>query len=161
MNTAQHNAATRRKQRNLISVAVFVVVIGAAIVAGLQFGKTSPLIAKGNVVLKDGLEERAKGLHTLFIIVRDSNSPMPMPYGAARFELKGDAAKDFHNFMLTNERLQVMNPEMPPPQVMDIKARLDGDGSGGMDQPGDLVGDVKGVTLGSTGVTVTIDRVIE
>ncbi len=45
-----------------------------------------------------------------------------------------------------------------PPQFR-LKARLDADGAGGMDQPGDLVGEVSQVASGSRDVVITINRV--
>ena len=139
---------------------VLVVILGLAIVAALQFGQRSPIIASGSVHLSPSLTAAAKGVRTLYITVFDANSPMPMPYGAMRAALEQDAEGLFYEFVLTPERLRVMNPNAPLPTTLRIKARLDRDGRGGRDQTGDLTGEVTNVAAGSSAVKVSIEKEI-
>ena len=151
----------KRSTRFLVSSAVVVGVGALAIVSAFSFGQKSPLFGSGDIVLKEDLTDSAKGISTLFLIVYDQDSPMPMPYGAARFSLKDPAKGSFKKFILTNEVLRVMQGERPMPKTMRLKARLDVDGSAGMDQPGDLVGELTDVPFGKTGLTLTIDRKVQ
>jgi len=150
-----------RKNRSLLITGAVVFVLGIAMYAALQFGEKSPLIAAGSVELAPDLNEQAKGISTLFLIVRDADSPAPMPIGAARKTISTGAEGVFYDFVLTKEFLQLMIPEANLPAKLTIKARLDADGAGGMDTPGDLVGEVTGVSLGSSGVRIRIDRAVQ
>jgi len=151
----------RRKNRFLIGLAIAVATGLIAVVASFQFGQTSPLFAKGDLVLAPELNDKVAGIDTLYIIVFDEESPMPMPYGATRFKVREAPVGQFMHFVLTNESMRVMMGERPEPKRMRIKARLDMDGNAGPDQPGDLVGEVSGVPFGSRDVTITIARRIE
>ena len=116
---------------------------------------TDKVIAAGEVSLDPKLEARAKGVRTLFLVLRDENSPMPMPFAAMKVELKKDASGKFHTFRLTDSNVTKMSGGDTPAKI-EIKARLDRDGSAGRDSPGDLVGSAKGVNAGSTDVKITI-----
>ena len=61
---------------------------------------------------------------------------------------------------ITKEKLQVMNPNRPVPKRMRLKARLDKDGMGGMDQPGDMTGEVYDVSFGKDNVEIVINKKI-
>lgn len=145
----------------LVGGLVVVIAIVSGIYAALHYGETSTLYAEGNVSLATELQSEASGIRTVFVTIFDADSGMPMPYGAMRETLGTDPAGKFLEFTLTPERMQLMNPSAPLPKMLRIKARLDRDGLGGMDQPGDLVGEVTRVALGSTGVAIAIDRKIE
>ena len=149
----------RGTRKLLIAVSVVVILV-IAVYTALQFGEKSPLIASGTVELDPELTEKAKNISTLFIIVRDSNSPAPMPIGAARKTIGAGATGAFYDFVLTKEFLQLMVAETNLPENLTIKARLDVDGMGGADTPGDLVGDVTGIKLGSKGFQIKINREI-
>ena len=149
----------RKTQRNLL-IALFVLIVGGCIGAALFFGETSPLVAKGRVKLVPTLVAQAKGARTLFLIVRDAESPMPMPWGAMSVTLNKDVTEDVYEFTLTRDNLRVMNTAAQPPKNLILKARLDMDGMGGADMPGDLTGSVSGVAFGSSDVTITIDNLI-
>lgn len=139
---------------------LIVAMIAVAIFAALQFGEKSPVIAAGSIELASELTEDALGYRTLYITVFDANSPMPMPYGAMRTEIDNDAEGQFFDFLLTKENLQIMNPSSPFPQTLRIKARLDKDGIGGQDQPGDLTGEQNDIAVGSDSVRIQIDKKI-
>ena len=74
--------STKRSQQRLVLVSALTLVIAAAMGAAFYFGETSPVIAEGRVVIKPELVGQAQGMRTVYIIVRDPTSPMPMPYGA-------------------------------------------------------------------------------
>jgi hypothetical protein len=149
-----------RKRRLFVLSAVVIFVLVVAMVAALKFGEKSPLIAAGTVTLAPELTDKAKDISTLYLIVRDATSQSPMPIGAARKRISTGAKGTFYEFVLTREFLQLMVPESALPPNLSIKARLDVDGEGGVDTPGDLVGEIKGIALGASGVQIVIDRAI-
>ena len=146
-------------------VVIAAVVVIAVLVAG-SMGETSDIYASGRVVLDPKLKDAAKGIRTLFIIA--SGPDRPMPLGAQRTTLTGDADGVVYTFTLTKDNFQTMGGGAAMaaggnalPAKFRLKARLDQDGAAGPDQPGDLVGDVKEVTLGAKGVEIVIDRRVE
>jgi hypothetical protein len=146
----------------LIGAAVAALAIGAGIYTALDTGKKSPILAAGKIALKDDLVSHAKGVHTLFLVLYDQDSPMPMPFGAVKERLEKDAeAGDFYEFFITKEKLQMMNPDAPMPANFRVKVRLDRDGMGGMDQPGDLVGETRDVALGEGAARVEITSLVQ
>lgn len=152
--------ANKRQTERRILLAALTTVIAACIGAAFYFGKTSPVIAEGTVTLPPGFEAQAQGMRTLFIIVRDPQSPMPMPYGAMVTTLPNEPAGTLLNFKLTRDNLRVMNEAAANPQKITIKARLDLDGLGGADQPGDIVGVLENVEWGSTNLTINLDQLV-
>jgi hypothetical protein len=64
------------------------------------------------------------------------------------------------NFKLTKENLRVMAEASNPPQKVTIKARLDMDGLGGSDQPGDIVGILENVDWGARNLTIALDQLV-
>ncbi len=145
------------KRLNLwIFVGLFLV-IGLALVLAMNMGEKSPIFASGTIQISDDVAPHAKAIKTLYLIIYDAGSEMPMPYGAVR-EILADGATGEIAFLITQEKLQVMNEARPRPQMLRIKARLDLDGVAGMDQVGDLVGEVAGVPFGATDVRFAIDK---
>lgn len=137
-----------------------VVIMALAFYLALDMGQKSPIYAAGRIELDPALARDAQGIATLYIIVNDPASPMPMPLGAVKERLEGDFSGSIP-FFLTKEKMIMMNPDAPMPQVLRLKARLDMDGLAGMDQPGDLVGIIEGVNLGASDLTIRIDRRIQ
>jgi hypothetical protein len=138
--------------------AVLLALVASAIALN-NFGEKSPLIASGSVRIEPSLEEQAVGLRTLFITVFDQDSPRPMPFGAMKEKLRSDfRPEESFEFLITRERLQIMNPNAAFPVNLRIKARLDIDGFGGMDQPGDITGEISGVALGSKEVQIILNQ---
>ena len=136
-------------------------VIGLSMYSAMEFGEKSPFFATGNIELDSSLVADADGISTLYITVFDAESPMPMPYGAMKERLsKPAAAGSFFPLVITKEKLQVMNPNRPVPKKMRLKARLDKDGLGGFDQPGDLTGQVHDISFGEENVTIIINKKI-
>ncbi len=146
--------------RNVKGWGILVVALSiiGAIVGALMTGEKSPMFASGSISLAEELKDDARGIRSLFIVVHDADSTMPMPYGAVRERVKEDAKGEFFKFFLTKERLQTMNPNADHPQFLRIKARLDIDGTAGVDQPGDLFGTIDRVPFGAEGVKIVIDQ---
>lgn len=154
------------------------VVIVIAVGGAFMVGQKSPLYAAGTIRITKELEPAAKGMRTLYIVALPADGGR-MPLGAARFTVKDDAQGDFVRFALTPETMTMMpgamrramgesatgndangNDTSGMPGKFTVKARLDADGAGGMDQPGDLVGVATDVTLGSREVAITIDQAV-
>jgi hypothetical protein len=151
---------TKRQKERRILLAALTLVIAACIGAALFFGQTSPIIAEGKILLKPEFEAQAQGMRTVYIIVRDPASPMPMPFGAMATTLSEDPSGTVMSFKLTKDNLRVMNAASEPPKKITIKARLDMDGLGGADQAGDIVGATENIDWGAQDVTVTLDQLI-
>ena len=107
-------------------------------------------LATVEISVDDKVVKNAAGLRTLFVIVYDSESRMPMPYGALKVELKADAKGSIYKGELTTANIQRMNEQAPVPKSIRLKARLDKDGSAGMDQPGDVVGKLDAIKVGDS-----------
>lgn len=151
------------KQIRWVGFLVIVLAVAGAIYMAMSTGEKSPIFAAGKVALNSELADKAQGIRTLYIVVYDADSQMPMPFGAMKERLNADAHNgEFFDFMITREKLQVMGgADVPAPKHMRLKVRLDKDGLAGMDQPGDLIGSVENVAFGSDRVNVTIDKMVQ
>jgi hypothetical protein len=133
-------------------------IIGIAIFFAGQMGEKEKFYAKGTVVLADDLKDAAKEIETLFIVVSDVNRPRP-PYGAAKRRIDKGSSGTILEFVLTNDNIQKMQ-EIPWPAQFKLKVRLDRDGMGGMDQPGDLVGELTNLKPGADNLEIRISQKI-
>lgn len=137
--------------------ALVLAIIGGVLTIVSRFAEKSLVFAQGEVSILPELEADAKNIRTLFIVLYDEASPMPMPFGAWRQQLDKSPKATFVTFTLTKDNIQMMNPQnLEFPKSLRIKARLDADGIAGVDQPGDLVGELTGVQTGSTGLRLAI-----
>lgn len=152
--------SNKRQTERRILLAALTLVIAACIGAAIFFGQTSPVIAEGKIILKPDFDAQAQGMRTLYVIVRDPASAMPMPYGAMATTLTSDPAGTVLNFKLTKENLRVMAESAGHPQKITIKARLDMDGLGGADQPGDIIGFIENVEWGARNLTIALDQLV-
>jgi len=157
---AKTKMSPKRKTERRLLLAALTLVIAACLGAAVFFGKTSPVIAEGKVILKPEYDAQAQGMRTVYIIVRDPTSPMPMPYGAMATTISSDPSGTVLRFKLTKDNLRVMSESMEHPEKIIIKARLDMDGLGGADQPGDIVGMVENVNWGATDLTIALDQLV-
>lgn len=146
------------KKIGLVGVLLLGVMLAVAIFSAGQMGETSHAFAQGRVVLDPSLVEQGKTIDTLFIVM--SGADRPMPLGALRKLVKISEDGEVYRFVLTKDNMQMMmgNEEIPP--SFKLKARLDRDGQGGPDQPGDLVGEVMDIQKGQRDVEIMISRVI-
>ena len=125
-----------------------VLIVGLGLSFG-HFAKAADQKLASVEVNVDGKTDNAKGIRTLFLIVYDNASAMPMPYGALKVDLKADAKGTVYKGDLTTGNITRMgNPSAPLPKSIRIKARLDKDGSAGPDQPGDYSASVDKVDVG-------------
>jgi hypothetical protein len=137
-------------------------ILGLAIGLAFQYGEKSPVYAKGTIEIDPALNFDSTQFQSLFLIFHDASNRMPMPYGAMRLSVTAeDLARRKVSFNATKERIQVMNEGRPAPRFFRIKARLDRDGQGGPDQPGDLTGEVDMVESGSDQVNLKIQTIIQ
>lgn len=114
-------------------------------------------VASGKLVLPKELAEKAKGIRTVFISVHDPKAAAPMPCAAQKLTLTKDAEGDFFTFALKDESLMLMAcPSVP--ETMNLKAKLDRDGSAGRDGNGDIVGTIQNVKKGSANLTIVLDK---
>ena len=150
----------KRIPRWVLPVTV-VAIIGAIGLSAAKFADQPIIFAKGDIDISPELIEKMAGIETLFIIVHDADSQMPMPYGAFRDTITLSDKSQITDFILTPERLQIMRPDMPAPKNFRLKVRLDRDGQGGPDQPGDLVGQIDSVAYGSENIHVTINKLVQ
>lgn len=109
----------------------------------------------------DPVPKAAPGIRTLYIILHDVKSQTPRPYGAVRVELKADAKGLFYKGDVTTADVATMGgaPGNIPAEFR-LKARLDKDGSGGPDQPGDIVGSIPSVKAGGT-AKIVLNSVVQ
>lgn len=150
----------QRKTKNRLLVILGFLVIASSIGAALMFGEKSPLIASGVVTLPETLTTQAQGMRTLYIIVRDAESPLPMPWGALITTLQEEPKGDVYSFVLTRDNLRIMNPGAEPPKKLQLKARLDMDGMGGPDMAGDIIGSKTDIPFGSRDVILELSELI-
>ena len=154
-----------KKSKLPFIVAGAVAVVALAISAAFMTGQQSPLYASGSVSIAPELIASAKGIRTLYVVALPGNGAR-MPLGAARFNVAADALSHpqgkILDFVLTPETMTMMPGALAGgmPESFTIKARLDTDGNGGMDQPGDLTGEATEVHLGSNGVAITINSAV-
>ena len=137
--------------------AVVLLAIGYALLVGYQ----SEIYVSGTVKIAPHLRDKSAMTRTVFIILRKARAGLEphhpaMPWGAYRDQVDF-SNDDEYSFVLTKDNLQLMAQQQSPPEHFDIKVRLDRDGQGGMDQPGDLVGKLQQVELGSRAIDITID----
>ncbi|MES2744639.1 MAG: hypothetical protein V4655_04390 [Bdellovibrionota bacterium] len=143
-----------------IGLVIVLIAIGVGLMTAMDMGEKSPLFVSGEVVLPEGMRGDATGVETLFIIVYDEASQMPMPFGAQKEKMPKDLTQPIP-FLVTKEALRVMNPDAPPPRTMRVKVRIDKDGVAGPDQPGDLTGEVTGVAFGTRDQLIEIKKKAE
>lgn len=148
------------KRIGLWSVLGIGVIVLVAIISALNLGEKSPMLVSGRIKVAPALTEVAKNAPTLFITLFDADSEAPMPYGAMRETLSAPIGENGYDFYVTPERINMMAQGRPQPQTFRVKARLDMDGQGGPDQPGDLTGKVDRVAPGSNNVEIMISELV-
>ncbi len=134
-----------------------VIIVIAGFFAALNMGEKSPVFVSGTITIADELKADATGIETLFVIIYDAKSKMPMPFGAMKEKMPLDLSQPIP-FLVTKEALRVMNPDAPPPQSLRIKVRIDKDGVAGPDQPGDLSGGAEQIPFGERNLQLRIDK---
>lgn len=145
-----------------ICLLLLVVFVGLGLYKALKTGEKSPIYLSGNINISKPLIEKIKNQDTLYLVLYDKNSPMPMPYGAVREKFDPNVAKKGKiGFLITKEKLQLMNENSPVPKVFRFKVRIDKDGIGGRDQIGDLTGELGEVNYGNKNVAIDINKIVE
>jgi hypothetical protein len=112
-------------------------------------------VATGKLSVPKDLSAKAKGIRTVFISIYDAKSPAPMPCAAQKFTLEKDAEGDFLSFTLDSDTVTMMAcPRLP--ETMNLKAKLDRDGSAGRDTTGDIVGTANAIKRGSKDLKISL-----
>ena len=163
----------------IISIMFFGAVILLAIGYALLVGDEAKIYVNGTVEVSPSLQEQSKAADTLYIILRDAsggdvpitvveadaiigNKPRvpTMPWGAYRDKVNFSSNSSY-GFTITKDNIQLMGQQQSdPPEVFNIKVRLDRDGQAGADQPGDIVGTMEGVQRGSKDVRIVLNKAI-
>ncbi len=138
--------------------------VGIAIFVAMNMGETSPVLMAGQIEIAPELKDKiSPGEKTLFISLLSSTSPMPL--GAMRETIRVDQKflDQGMKFLLTKEKMMLMGAgEHPlnPGMNVKVKARIDFDGQGGMDTPGDFVGVKENIALGTKDLIITINQAL-
>lgn len=163
----------------IISFMFFGAVVLLAIGYAVLVGDKAKIYVNGTVEVAAPLQEKGKAARTLFIILRDASVDDPpitvieadaivgnkprrssMPWGAYRDNVNFSINSSY-GFTITKDNLQLMGQQSDPPSSFNIKVRLDRDGQGGADQPGDLVGTLQQVKRGSKDVRIILDQEVK
>ena len=124
-----------------------------------KHAQTAPVIVSGSVALEPDLEKEARYNSHIFVVLFDEESPMPMPYAAARYKLTSEPkAGTFFSFFLTEQNTQIMNPGRKQPKKLRVKVRLDADGVAGADKVGDITGELRSLPWGSENVRISLNN---
>ena len=144
----------------------WVIILGAMTITGIitlltmKSAVKPEIIVAGELHIKEGLQIDALNNRTLFIVLYSEDPNKPMPLGVMREAVTVSQAGKIRRYSVTPSKVQAMMSKDPIPQVFRIKARLDRDGAGGRDQPGDIIGEVSGVTYGSEDITINFNKKI-
>lgn len=147
-----------------VLVIALLAIVGYSLYQAQNVGEKSPIYLGGTIEVSPDLKENIDSQNTLFLVLYDQNSPMPMPYGAIKETIEPSQLKDGrYDFLITKEKLQVMsmgneNPKVP--ELFRLKVRVDRDGVGGRDQPGDISGQLTGLPYGKKDVAIKLDTLI-
>lgn len=141
------------------SVAAAAIIVILAVMAGNMSDKPD-IIASGELYIDESLVEYAEPNRTLFIVLYDADPSARMPLGVMQEPIRVSGAGLIRKFSLTPEKLQRMMSNAPIPAKFRIKARLDRDGRGGVDQPGDVTAEVSDVAFGSDSVKIQFSKKI-
>lgn len=144
----------------LVSVSVGALIL-AVVIYLTAISSTKPqIIASGELRLKPGLEEYASANKTIFLVIYSQNPDQRMPLAIVREPINISSSGLIRKFSITPEKLQRMMSNDPIPKVFKIKARLDRDGMGGPDKPGDIVSVLENVEFGSEDVKILFETKI-
>ena len=156
------------KPRTLLISALWVVALGfSAVVLLAYLNRSRPqnvdspvtlspseqgnLLASGKITVSPDLADRAKQITTVYVMIRSGQGGPP--YAVVRLENPHAAELPFE---LT--QAHVMTQGAQPPSDAKIVVRFDADTRAGAEQPGDLVGELSPVTLGSSNLGVVVSR---
>ncbi|MFY7929118.1 MAG: hypothetical protein ACOVS5_09620 [Oligoflexus sp.] len=138
-----------------------ILILGLGLSPAMQAADQKLVSVEVTLANAEAVTKAATGMRTLFVILHDSASQMPRPYGAVKVDLKADPKGTVYKGDVTTADVKTMGgaPGNIPAEFR-LKVRLDKDGSGGPDQAGDIVGIVQSVKAGGT-AKVVLDNVIK
>ena len=137
------------------------IVILVVLVTGIaaQFSTSPKIIVSGTIRVSPEVAEKAQGINVFFVTVFDQNRPFP-PYGSMRELISIEPGGTEREFFVTPEKLQLMNEMTPMPMTLKVKVRLDRDGQGGQDRPGDITQTKENVQPGTEGLQFDMTRIV-
>ena len=130
------------------------------VLATVQLAEKPEIVLAGELKIESGLEDYASANKTLFIIIYSEDPAMPMPLGVMKEPVYVTEAGTIRRFSVTPSKVMQMMNKGPIPDTFRIKARLDRDGMGGKDQPGDITANVSGINYGDENVVINFDTKI-
>lgn len=139
---------------------ISVLFLVAVVVIAAKFAEKPASYVSGTIKASPEIAEKAQGIKIMFVTVFDADQPGP-PYGAMREPINIGLDGVERIFYVTREKLQVMNAARPLPNNIRVKVRFDRDGQGGPDRPGDIVGEIPNLPIGTEEVTIEMTKVIE
>ena len=135
-------------------------ILGFGLSPAMQAADQKLVSVEVTLASTEPVTKAAPGIRTLYIILHDSKSQTPRPLGAVRVDLKADAKGLVYKGDVKAADVQTMGGTLGTiPENFRVKARLDKDGSGGRDLPGDIVGSIPSVAAGGT-AKIVLDSVI-
>ncbi len=134
------------KNKKFVTILAGIVIFLGIIYAAVNFAEKPSIVVK--VVPSLSTEVKSMATHHSVIYVTLFDETTPMPYAAMREVISVGSEGKLRDILVTEEKIQVMNPSRPRPSSMRVKVRLDADGSAGPDQPGDITGETRGITWG-------------
>jgi hypothetical protein len=149
----------KRKRNRWLLPAGSIGFIIAVLLIATRFAIKPETFVSGTILVPAEVARQAGEIKIMFITLFDADLPGP-PYGAMREPIQIDPEGTERTFFVTREKLQIMNPSRPLPNRLRVKVRLDVDGQGGADQPGDITGEVQDIVTGSSSIEITTDRVV-
>ncbi len=132
--------------------------VAASLVLAVTYGEKEAMFFSGKVTLDPSLENDARDIRTLYISLFDDEVESRRPYGAMRIQLISSPKGRVAGFTANRDTVSVMFPGSKSPRTFRVRARLDRDGLGGVAQPGDLVGEVSNISLGSRNIEIKISE---
>ena len=143
-----------------VKLLVTAFITGIVVLATAQLAEKPEIVLAGELKIESGLEDYASANKTLFIIIYSDDPAKPMPLGVMKEPVNVTEAGLIRRFSVTPSKIRTMMSKDPIPDTFRIKARLDRDGMGGKDQPGDITANVTGIKYGSENVVINFDTKI-
>ena len=151
--------ATRSSFRFVVPISILGVIACAVLFVG-HMAKSPQVLVNGEIFLEKSLVPQHPEKTVLFITLFDESQNSPRPYAAFKSVVTPREGK-ITGFTLTPQNVAMMDPSAAIPQKFRVKARLDSQGLGGADKPGDLVGTIPSVQNGQRGMRLVINERIQ
>lgn len=149
-----------KKSSTLIILASLVVVCTVIAVTASSFSDKPEIVVAGELRIDDSISDYAIPNRTLFLVIYSQDPSKPMPLAIMKEPIRVSEGGFIRKFSISPDKLQRMMSHDPIPKTFRIKARLDRDGQGGPDAPGDVITNVTDIQYGSENVVIKFDQKI-